>query len=480
MASQAQDLGSSPTGFLQLPTEILIEIVTHLRNIDLRRLARVNHRFQFFIEDYLNRYRYPMGLAALPNELLLKIAHHIGDQSDRSRLARASARFYPIVMDYILRYNVRHDESNLLPFAVKWNLKRMTSLILHLGADVNTPNNQHDTRSRRYIERPTALMTAASYGRQSILEILLKHGAAHSVGTLKRPLTLAIVQGYESVARFLYHELETFDDSPRKYKRVALRFACLVKLVNLVRYFLEYEARSERRADSPSVCTLSHTLCHVLETKVSDNDFIKRELHSRTYEMMWMLLTHGADPDRIVRTTFSNAVTARDMASRHPDPRIRNFLSKPISATHTNKLPSQIGRTWLSFGDQNDTITEPEFEELPLEIASHARLWVFLAKKPTLMECDENDADDGSTASDITESVENGRQSLGWSPSVEPPLLWSLPPYRPIRSSAMRKVARNTRQRISGLRNLLRLLQPLANSRGFPLLPTSYLITRIS
>jgi hypothetical protein len=128
----------SLTGLLGFRNEILLEIVSLLSTPDLRRLGRVNSRLYFLVGDYLLRYRYNVGLIALPNELILEIVQHLGCQRNRSRFARASRRVYPLVMDYIIRHNVRYDKSSLLNYATKRDLKEMAQMILHLGGDVNT------------------------------------------------------------------------------------------------------------------------------------------------------------------------------------------------------------------------------------------------------------------------------------------------------------------------------------------------------
>ncbi len=138
MARKPQVKKCVPKGLLSLPNKILHDIVSHLSTLNLRRLSRVNKRLHFFVESYLVQYRYNSGLVALPNEIILEIVQQLDRQKDRSSLARASLRFYPLIMDYIYRHNVQYGGSGLLNYAAKRNLSGMTREILRLGGDVNT------------------------------------------------------------------------------------------------------------------------------------------------------------------------------------------------------------------------------------------------------------------------------------------------------------------------------------------------------
>ncbi|KAF2187346.1 hypothetical protein K469DRAFT_570256, partial [Zopfia rhizophila CBS 207.26] len=294
MARKAHRKDPSPTGLLKLPNEILLEIVSLLCTPDLRRLSRVNCKLHFFIRDYLVRYRYNVGLVALPNELILEIVQRLGRQKDRSRLARASQRFYPLIMDYIFRHNVRYGGSSLLNYAAKRNLKGMARMILHLGGDVNTqcgfPLGVMD-------KRPTPLATAAFHGHERMVRMLLETGASHFVDGMRIPLAVAIFKRHENVALILSQELDSGDVPLKKTKGTVLQMACGAKLVNLVRYYLERESRCGGRVNIHSLHDRSTALYQILQKDASKEDFLKRELHEDVYQIVLMLLQHGANPD---------------------------------------------------------------------------------------------------------------------------------------------------------------------------------------
>jgi hypothetical protein len=83
-------------------------------------------------------------------------------------------------------------------------------------------------------------------------------------------------------------------------------------------------------------------------------------------------------------------LTARAIALRHPDPRVRNLLLQATPATEPKEVPLLIGRPWISSKDEALTFHEPESESSPSEDSRYAILWDFLEKSnsetPTLMD----------------------------------------------------------------------------------------------
>jgi ankyrin repeat protein len=436
MARKAHRKDPLPAGLPKLPNEILLEIVSLLSISDLRRLDRVNRKLHFFIGDYLVRYRYNAGLFTLPNELILEIVQHLGRQKDRSRLARASQRFYPLIMDYISRHNVRYGGSSLLNYAAKRDLKGMARMILHLGGDVDT---QCGFRRGVLDNRVTPLVIAAFHGHEKMVRMLLEAGASVFVDGMRIPLAMAIHKRHEKVALILSQELD-FDDVPlTKTGDTALQMACGAKLVDLVRYYLECGSRCGGRVNVHSLPDRSTALHHVLRKDASKDVFFKRELHEDVYQIVVMLLHHGANPDILIKVGVLHPVTARAIASRHPDPRLRILLSKATPATEPKESALLIGRPWMvSSDDKAPTFYESQSGASSSEDSCYARLRDFLrssnAEPPNLMDKDgteyrgENYEDFTLNASDIADLVEGEMQRLNKrSKPMEPPPLLSFP-----------------------------------------------------
>ncbi|KAF2653001.1 hypothetical protein K491DRAFT_695151 [Lophiostoma macrostomum CBS 122681] len=388
MAGELDGDKPSPIGLLTLPNELLIEIASPLRTPDARRLGKVSRRLRFFVEDYLARYRYNAGLFTLPNELMLEIAQHLTTQKDRSWLARASQRLYPLIMDCIFRYDVRYSMSSLLIYAAKRNLKNMAQKILHLGGDVNT---QVGVGTRFLGNRLTPLATAAYHGHERMVNMFLNSGASHFVNILRIPLATAMLNRHETVSLVLSRTLESSDVPLTRERGTVLQMACVAKLVNLVRFHLEKESRRGGRIDVQSLRNRSSALYQILKKDASIDDIIKRQLHEDTYQIVFMLLEHGADPDVQFGTKSSHPVTARSVASRHPDPRVRNKLLKASPVTESKECASHIGRPWIA--SQNETLKpcQARSEALRSEVSRHTTLWDFLSKSGAEMRTFKNE-----------------------------------------------------------------------------------------
>ncbi|KAF2713648.1 hypothetical protein K504DRAFT_369265, partial [Pleomassaria siparia CBS 279.74] len=284
----------SPTSLPSLSNEILLIIVSILGTPDVRRLGRVNRRLQFFTGDYLIRYQYNAGLFTLPNELILEITQYLGSPKDCSRFARSSQRLYPLVQDYILRHNVRHGGSGLLNYAAKRNLIGMARMMLHVGGDINT---QSGFRLSLMGKRPTPLITAVAHGHERIVRMLLEAGANQFVGGMRTPLRIAITGRHERLALLLSQDLDPSEILLKGLGSSALQMACSAKLVLLVRYYLEHEPNQNGPSDVQIFLDRSTALYRVLQADAQNGDFVRREVHEEVYQIVSMLIEHGASPD---------------------------------------------------------------------------------------------------------------------------------------------------------------------------------------
>ena len=424
-----------PVVLLALPNDILSHIISSLSILDLRRLSRVNRGLYFFVEDYLIQNRYNAGLLTLPNEIMLAIVQQLNRQKDRSCLARASLRFYPLIMDYIYRHNVQHGGSDLLIYAAKRNLKGMAQKILHLGGDINVHRENRTNISRKQI---TPLTVAAYYGHERMVSILLANGAKLVSDGVSIPLLAAIFKRHEEVALILSRELDLDCIPLGELGRTPLQLACAQKLVNLVRYYLGRTSQKSEHARVQHLRDCSIALYCVLRLDVTKDDLIKRELHEDVYQITQMLLKSGADPNFQIKIRNSRSIIPCNIGSRHPDPRVRILFPKEESSNLTKDPISPIGRSWMLSSEYEAV----NFYESPSETHSangqFATLWEFLdgshVKRSDVVEEDRlryggwNYEDYTLNASDITMLAEGRRQDLGRKlKSTEPPPLSSFP-----------------------------------------------------
>jgi ankyrin repeat protein len=372
--------GTSPPGLLKLPNEILIEIVTSLYTSDLRRLARTNRALYFFVTDYLYRYRYNSGLLACPNEIILEIVQHLKSQKERSRFAQASQRLYPITMNYVVRHNVRHGGSSLLNYASKRNLRRMAQHIIRLGGDVNTQYRGLSLTRRTLL---TPLAVAAACGHRGMVRILLENGASQFIDGRRIPLAAAIFKRHEKVALMLSQEVESDEVLHKASRETTLQAACVAKLVNLVRHYLQQGAHGKQRATAHVLHDRNIALYRIIQQDASTGEFVKKHIHEDVYQIVLMLLKHGANPDEQITSRHSYSATARTIAPRHPDPRVRVLFPRTSPSPSPRQLSALIGRPWY-WSDQNDhTMYGSQSESIPPEATRYVMLSDFLETSNT-------------------------------------------------------------------------------------------------
>jgi hypothetical protein len=288
-------------------------------------------------------------------------------------------------------------------------------------------------------KRPTPLATAAFYGRIRMVAMLLKAGASHFVDGMRIPLAVAIVKRHKNVALTLSLGLDSGVVLLEKSGETLLQMACAAELVDLVQHCLQKGLQLRN---------LNTALYRTIKRDASDDTFIKRGLHEDAYQIVLLLLKYGADPDVPVQTRLSHTVTARAVASRHPDPRLRNLLSKTTPVTEPKESSLLIGRPWLSSEDGTLTVSGLSSEALPSEVSCYTTLWDVLerstAKTATLTsengsECGaannengpgngERDDEDGIPyASSIGELTNRETRDLNKVEPMEPPPLSSYP-----------------------------------------------------
>ncbi|XP_014550318.1 hypothetical protein COCVIDRAFT_115792 [Bipolaris victoriae FI3] len=334
------------TGFYILPSENLVEIASFLNILDLRVLSKVSRRLYYFVQDYFKLYRYNAAIRTMPNEILFKVVQQLDCQKDQICFAQSSRRFYPVIADYISRHNVRYNKSSLLNYAAKRNLKAMTQRILQVGGDIETRLTIPWTANDKHL---TPLATAARHGHLEIVKMLLEAGASQFINGLRVPLPVAIFARHESVALLLSQQLCASVEPLGKNAGTVLQIASEAKLPRLVKHYLnDRDAQLQRKLDGKHVHNLSNALVRVLLVDVSDEDLLKRQLDDDAYQIVFMLLHQGASPDIRIQTQSSPVITARVIASRHPDPRIRNLLSAKMPATALVNIRPVVGRLWMA------------------------------------------------------------------------------------------------------------------------------------
>jgi hypothetical protein len=220
-----------------------------------------------------------------------------------------------------------------------------------------------------------ALALAAMNGHVEMTQILLHVGASTSqiisgfrvISSSTFVLATAIHNRQEEVAITLSRTLDSIDVSPgcEGSCSTLLQMACEAKLVRVVHAFLELPSRNPWEIDPDVLNDRSIALCRVLQedTWHTDYAFIENGLYNDTYEIVTMLLEHGANPDILCEARLrgnhrgiwgdysrntplnipKSRVSARSIAPVHPDPRVREVITR--APVHP-KLSPEIW-TWV-------------------------------------------------------------------------------------------------------------------------------------
>ncbi|PVH94199.1 ankyrin, partial [Periconia macrospinosa] len=270
-------------GILDLPNELLIEIVSSLSVPNIRVLGRANRMLRFFTMDYLAKYHYDTGIFALPTEIILMVARYLQNPDDLSCFAQATQHYYPSITRIIALDNIRYDDNDLLHYAARKNLKSMARTIIRLGGDVNKALSP---------EPRTPLCLAASHGHTKMVKLLLSLGASQVISGERKALLLAINNRKEVAAQVLSRDILPYSTKIDRSGIVPLHMACQMKLPRLVCHYLR-----NHPATDPSITYLHDAALRiVIKQDLSGGSIIKREIHQDVYQIVLMLLHHGADP----------------------------------------------------------------------------------------------------------------------------------------------------------------------------------------
>lgn len=395
-----QELCLRAPGLLKMPNEILNEIAANIpATSELEPLKRVNYYLYDFVKDHLRRYRYGRGLTSLPDNVLLQIAGYMagdtvsnatlynwsttewykpecGQMANLSMLAQVSWRFYPVLTEEIIHHNIRYHGNQLLNYAVGRDLRHLAKRITRLGGTDSLPAGELQGTGYTWLPPPFnypdvapsciwieggSLALAASRGHVEMCRILLEKGANQFISGFRFPLAFAIFNRKEEVAMILSKHLDSHDVSPdwsRSWSTL-LQMACEEKLVKLVRYFLELPSRNPWEVAAHVLDDRSIALCRLLQMDTSDipQDFVRRDIHNATFEIVTLLLKHGANPDFLCIRRSPNPlnpwrhkehppVSARAVAKTHPDPRVRVLIASAPEQANSNARGGQTEQIW--------------------------------------------------------------------------------------------------------------------------------------
>lgn len=338
--------------FLDLPLELMLQIVEMLTVPELRVLGRANHGFHYFITSHLANTCYKSKLFRLPTDVLKKIATHVSSdscsrasKSTPGSFARTSHRFYPALMEHVVHLAIEGGTNHFLYHAVQRNNLNLARKILCLGADI------HGKDSGRSLYG-TPLEFAAKHGQEAMVRVFLDARAGEGKGNARRALLKAISHGHERIALLLWtalnlHDPETpfwygahhssHNDSHNDFeKKTLLSLSCKAGFVTLSSSILQRHdlLQWRKRRIEIRTCILLNILHRAAPR---DDDFVERPLPNNFHLIAKLLLEYGANPDMAFDTEELYKIDSEDQwtilpgtirrwASESSDPRVRDLL----------------------------------------------------------------------------------------------------------------------------------------------------------
>ncbi|RYN68589.1 hypothetical protein AA0118_g1078 [Alternaria tenuissima] len=345
-------------GLFKLPNELLLELAALLGPAYLRRLSQVNHRLLDFALDYSRTH--VSRLAALPDDIVLRIvaylgnfAHlgnfaypgYLGDPGNGgniylSQLAQASHRFYPLVMDAILREELRTLVSTPLLHAAYHGHEGLVQLLLQAGASPVVQDSLQilsvtiTERHEHIVLRLLQALDSVNEPSDSVTKELFR---VASEGDF-RSLPSELVRKYEHVILRRLPSVTSTEWHQEGYIAAIMELAVAAKLVKVV----DYLAQLKTQLQMEQTGYLDSALYNIISYDTCRGEIRKRELHQEVYQIVETLLAQGANPD-----ASGQGESARDMASTHPDPRVKNRLLQAAQKQPPKDLASQVGRSWV-------------------------------------------------------------------------------------------------------------------------------------
>ncbi|KAF7681454.1 hypothetical protein GT037_000430 [Alternaria burnsii] len=264
----------------------------------------------------------------------------------------------------------------------------MAKLLLHFGADVHAFFVHHDDCSFSGTTLPTLLSTpllfAAYHGHEGLVQLLLQAGASPIAQGSLYILSVAITERHGQIVLRLLQVLDSINEPSdsvikelfrvasegnlrslpselvRRYEHVILRrlpsvtstewhqegyIAATMELAVAAKFVkvVEYLAPLKTRLRTEQTSYLDSALYNIISCDTCRGKVRKRELHQEVYQIVETLLAQGANPD-----VSGQGESARDIASTHPDPRVRNRLLQAARKQPPKDLSSRVGRSWVN------------------------------------------------------------------------------------------------------------------------------------
>ncbi|PVH94407.1 hypothetical protein DM02DRAFT_676205 [Periconia macrospinosa] len=278
---------SAPDQLSNCPNEILGEIVSYLDVPSIRKLARASKKLRSFATDYLDRLLYNTGILGLPPVVISGIASHL-NTFQISRFARVSQKLYSNLMKQLVAQNLEDYDGALLPLLARHSLTQMAQQMVDLGRGQGI-NRYRD----RLLMDDNPLCIAAHYGHTKMVKLLLAAGAHRALYGTHKALGYAITGRHVGTAKVLSRGENLLDIWLDHTGESALQKACRMRLVSLVRYYLNsYHCHHVKDRASVQDCSIALRV-----VRDSRHNATTPRLKEADFQIVSMLLKCGANLD---------------------------------------------------------------------------------------------------------------------------------------------------------------------------------------
>lgn len=252
-----------------------------------------------------------MPFLDLPNEIIIDIVGYL-EQGDIYSVLRVNQRLHFLFSEYLLRYNVRYRRGRALIWAAMEGHISVARKLVHFGADVDRQINLRASK----LARPTLLHIAAARGDLAMVKLLFEIGA-HPDGRDdlgRAPLFWGLIVGNEQIIHEISWRIRNLSEFIIDFHRklTPLHVVSGFGLTNLIRYYVE-EGMDVSAQDKNGNTPLGYAKMALRKGSWRLTSDIE---HGNDVETMRLLVLLGEDP-----------VTAHKFATLHTS-RPRNSFDR--------------------------------------------------------------------------------------------------------------------------------------------------------
>jgi hypothetical protein len=271
-----------------------------------------------------------MAFLDLPNEIITDVVEYL-EQGDIYSIIRVNKRLYFLFAEYLLRYNIRHRRGRALIWAAMEGHISTARKLVHLGADVNRQINFRAPE----LARPTLLHIAARRCNLAMVKLLFEIGAnPNERDSLSRaPLYWSLMTRDEEIALEISWRMENLSEFivDLDQNLTPLHVASRSGLTSLINYYVAVGIDIGAK-DKDGNTPLDDARISLWKGDWRPTTDIG---HDIVVETARALVALGEDP-----------ATANELAALHGSRRTRDPFDEPFNDSNHKPDQLHIGRPW--------------------------------------------------------------------------------------------------------------------------------------